>query len=89
MTTVTISLTGSLKDFAEAQARAKGLSGIEDYLGSLLRDAQARENDARIDALLLEGLAGESIPLDEAFLTRLEEKTGQIAARFASRVTPA
>jgi antitoxin ParD1/3/4 len=67
MPTVMISLSDSLNDFAEAQAAAKGHRTIEDYLQSLLQ-AEKAQQDARLEALLLEGLAsGDAMPLGESF----------------------
>ena len=43
-----------------------------------MREAQAREEEARLEALLLKGLASKRLPLDEAFLKRLEAKTEAI-----------
>jgi antitoxin ParD1/3/4 len=63
MTTVTISLPESLKQFADAQVASKGYGDISQYFRSLLREAQEREADARLEALLLEGLeSGDPIP---------------------------
>jgi antitoxin ParD1/3/4 len=51
---------------------------VSEYFRSLLREAQAREEEARLEALLLKGLASKRLPLDEAFLKRLEAKTEAI-----------
>ena len=57
MATVTISLPESLKSFVESQLATKGFGNVSEYFRSLLRDAQAKEQEARLEALLLEGLA--------------------------------
>jgi antitoxin ParD1/3/4 len=57
MTTVTISLPDSLKAFVDTQVSTKGYGNVSEYIRTLLRDAQAMEEDARLEALLLEGLA--------------------------------
>ena len=57
MTTVTISLPDSLKEFVDAQVAAKGYGNVSEYFRSLLREAQQNEADARLEALLLEGLS--------------------------------
>ncbi|WP_261332195.1 type II toxin-antitoxin system ParD family antitoxin [Rhizobium leguminosarum] len=57
MATVTISLPDSLKAFVESQMASKGYGNVSEYFRGLVRDAQARENEARLEALLLEGLA--------------------------------
>jgi antitoxin ParD1/3/4 len=86
MTTVTISLPESLKAFIERQLATKGYGNVSEYFRSLLRDAQQAEADARLEALLLEGLAsGDDIPLTRAFWTDLKTEAQQIAARHTSR----
>ena len=56
MPTVTISLPESLKDFGETQVETKGYGNVSEYFRGLLRDAQEREADKRIEKLLLESL---------------------------------
>jgi antitoxin ParD1/3/4 len=85
MTTVTISLPNSLKEFVDKQLATKGYGNVSEYFRSLLREAQAKEEDARLEALLLEGLASKSIPLDDDFWNRLEAKTEKIIAKHAAR----
>lgn len=85
MTTVTISLPESLKAFIDAQLAAKGFGNVSEYFRSLLRDAQAKEEDARLEALLLEGLASKSLPLDKDFWKRLETKTEAILDKHIAR----
>jgi len=88
MTTVTISLPDSLRAFVDTQLATKGYGNVSEYFRSLLRDAQAKEEDARLEALLLEGLASKRIPLDAAFRQRLEAKTEQILEKYKDRVHP-
>jgi antitoxin ParD1/3/4 len=85
MTTVTISLPESLKAFVDVQIATKGYGNVSEYFRSLLRDAQAKEADARLETLLLEGLASERLPLDAEFLKRLETKTTEILDKHANR----
>ena len=85
MTTVTISLPDSLKAFIDTQIAAKGYGNVSEYFRSLLREAQAKEQDARLEALLLEGLASKRIPLDAEFRKRLEAKTEQILDKYKDR----
>jgi antitoxin ParD1/3/4 len=86
MTTVTISLPDSLKAFVDSQMTDKGFGNVSEYFRSLLRDAQTKEDDARLEKLLLEGLASERIPLDEEFRARLAAKTEEIFAKYKDRV---
>ena len=85
MTTVTISLPDSLKAFIDAQIATKGYGNVSEYVRSLLREAQAKEAEARLEALLLEGLASKRLPLDEAFLRGLEAKAAQVVDKYKAR----
>ena len=86
MTTVTISLPDSLKEFVDAQVATKGYGNVSEYFRSLLRDAQQQEADARLEALLLEGLAsGNPIPVTEEYWRNLKAETERIAKKFAAR----
>ncbi len=68
MTSVTISLPDSLKEFIEVEVRTKGYGNVSEYMLGLLRAQQASAADARLEALLLEGLAGgEEIELTPDF----------------------
>jgi antitoxin ParD1/3/4 len=87
MTTVTISLPDSLKEFIDSQLATKGYGNVSEYFRSLLRDAQAKEEEARLEALLLEGLASKRIPLDAEFWKRMEAKTEAIIDRHTRKNT--
>ena len=82
MTTVTISLPDSLKAFIDQQLATKGYGNVSEYFRSLLRDAQQAEEDARLEALLLEGLAGgEDIPVTREFWKDLKTEARHIAEK--------
>jgi antitoxin ParD1/3/4 len=86
MTTVTISLPESLKAFIDHQLATKGYGNVSEYFRSLLREAQQAEEDARLETLLLEGLAGgNDIPLTQDFWKELKSEARQIAARHKTR----
>ena len=86
MTTVTISLPESLKAFIDRQLATKGYGNVSEYFRSLLREAQKEEEDARLEELLLEGLAGGGdIPVTPEFWTELKTEARQIAARHKTR----
>jgi antitoxin ParD1/3/4 len=85
MTTVTVPLPESLKAFIDSQIASKGYGSVSEYFGSLLRDAQTKEENARLETLLVEGLASQPIPLDSAFWKRLETNTEAIIGRHSSR----
>jgi putative addiction module CopG family antidote len=55
MTTVTISLPESLKAFVESQLAEKGYGNVSEYFRSLLREAQVKEQDARLTAAFARG----------------------------------
>ena len=63
MTTITLSLPDSLWEFVESQVAAKRHGNASEYLRGLLREAQMKEHNARLEALLLEGLASAPSPL--------------------------
>ena len=85
MSTITISLPDSLKAFVETEVDTKGYGNVSEYFRTLLRDAQAKAKDARLEALLLEGLASQSIPLDAALRSALEGKVEAILMKHADR----
>ena len=83
MATITISLPDTLKTFVESQLETKGYGNVSEYFRSLLRDAQEKENEARLEVLLLEGLAsGKGDVPDAAFWADLKSEAAQL---FASR----
>jgi antitoxin ParD1/3/4 len=83
MKTVTISLPESLKEFIEGEVETKGYGNVSEYIRGLLREAQKKESDARLEALLLEGLApsGEDLPLSQQFWSELKADAAQIISR--------
>ncbi|MGD0771255.1 MAG: ribbon-helix-helix domain-containing protein [Candidatus Solibacter sp.] len=87
MTTVTISLPETLKTFIDEQLATKGYGNVSEYFRSLLRDAQERDEEARLEALLLEGLAtgGDDIPLTRAFWKELKAEALDLAKKHKTR----
>lgn len=86
MTTVTISLPESLKTFVEQQTATKGYGNVSEYFRTLLREAQAKEEDAKLEALLMEGLrSGEHIPLSRQFWTELKAEAAALAKKHKAR----
>ena len=83
MATITISLPDTLKSFVETQIEAKGYGNVSEYFRSLLRDAQKKENETRLEQLLLEGLtSGQGEVPDAEFWAELKEEAAQrLAAR--------
>ncbi|RUM22066.1 type II toxin-antitoxin system ParD family antitoxin [Rhizobium vallis] len=81
MATVTISLPDSLKAFVESQMASKGYGNVSEYFRGLVRDAQERENEARLEALLLEGLAsGNAMEATPTFWSDLRKEAAQLLA---------
>jgi len=87
MTTVTISLPETLKTFIDQQLATKGYGNVSEYFRSLLREAQERDEEARLEALLLEGLAsgGADVPLTRAFWKDLKAEVLDLAKKHQSR----
>jgi len=82
MTTLTISLPDSLKEFIDREVHTKGYGNVSEYVRGLLREAQAKEADARLEALLIEGLSkGEDIPLSPELWSELRQDAAKILAR--------
>jgi antitoxin ParD1/3/4 len=82
MTTVTISLPESLKEFIDAEVRTKGYGNVSEYVRGLLRAAQEKDADTRLETLLLEGLtSGRDISLTPDFWQELKADAAQILAR--------
>lgn len=86
MTTVTISLPESLKTFIEEQLATKGYGNVSEYFRTLLREAQAKEDDAKLEALLIEGLtSGEDIPLSREFWSELKTEAAALARKHKKK----
>jgi antitoxin ParD1/3/4 len=84
MTTLTISLPESMREFIEDQVQTKGYGNTSEYLRTLVRQAQTAEENRRLELLLLEGLdqGGSDLPVDGAFWEGLRaEATGLIRKR--------
>src|ERR1039457_5379666 len=86
-TTVSISLPETLKTFIDEQLATGGYGNVSEYFRSLLRDAQEREEEVRLEALLLEALAtgGDDIPLTHAFWKDLKTEALDLAKRHKAR----
>lgn len=77
MATMNISLNDALRDFVQERVETSGFSNASDYVRSLIRADKERAAQARLEALLLEGLAsGEAQPVDEAFWQKLQARAG-------------
>jgi antitoxin ParD1/3/4 len=56
MATLNISLPNSMKTFIEAEVSEGGYSTTSEYFRTLVREAQKRKEEARLESILLEGL---------------------------------
>ena len=86
MDTMNIALPESMKHFVQEQVTQGGYSSVSEYVRDLIRHAQKRKMDERIDALLLEGLeSGESIPITQEYW---EEKKRKLTERLSRAAGP-
>jgi antitoxin ParD1/3/4 len=66
MTTVNISLPDTMRDFINEQVAKGGYSTTSEYIRQLIRQEAERVAQARLEALLLEGLdSGEPIEISD------------------------
>jgi antitoxin ParD1/3/4 len=86
MTTVTISLPESLRDFVFHQVKTKGYGNVSEFFRGLLREAQQQEEKRRLEALLLEGLncAGEDLEVHDEFWKKLKAEAAGLIKRRKS-----
>lgn len=63
MPTMNVSLPEALKAFVDEEVAAGGYGSVSEYVRELLRAAQERKTEARLQSLLLEGLeSGQAMP---------------------------
>ncbi len=60
MTTVTISLPETLKEFIDAQVANGGFGTVSEYFRTLLREDQKRTAQEKLETMLFEGLRSEA-----------------------------
>src|SRR6476469_4451779 len=86
MTSMNISLPEELKQYVEAQIKAR-YSTPSEYVRELIREDQKRRVQQRLEELLLEGLnSGDPVVADEKFWSDLKtEALAQIEARRKGR----
>lgn len=82
MTSVTISMPESLKQFLDQEVETKGYGNVSEYIRGLLREAQAKSADAKLQALLLEGLSsGPATEVSEEFWKELKVDAREILSK--------
>jgi antitoxin ParD1/3/4 len=83
MTSLNISLPLSLKEYVETQVQESGFSTPSEYIRNLVRDDQKRRAEAKLEALLLEGLnSGEPIEITPEYW---EKKRAQLIERHRKK----
>ena len=86
MTTVTVSMPDSLKDFIETEVATKGYGNVSEYIRGLLRSAQTKAEEDRLESLLLEGLAsGPGKEVTPEFWREFRLKAREAAAKMSER----
>ena len=90
MTTLTISLPDSLKEFIEREVETKGYGNVSEYVRGLLREAQEREANQRLEALLLDGLntGGETAVTPEFWQDLRRDAATMLARHKQPRKSP-
>ena len=86
MTTLTISLPEPLREFIDTQVKNKGYENASEYFQRLLREAQEREENQRLEALLIEGLdtGGDDIEVNEQFWKAIRAEAAELVAQRKS-----
>lgn len=86
MTTMNLSLPDELNSFVEAQSAQEGHASAEDYVRSLIREAQKRQARQELEARLREAIeTGPATPLTRADWDDLERRVWE---RHAQSTTP-
>lgn len=86
MDTMNIALPESMKHFVQEQVTEGGYSSVSEYIRDLIRHAQKRKAEERIDGLLLEGLdSGQPIPVTPEYW---EEKKRRLTERLSKAIHP-
>jgi antitoxin ParD1/3/4 len=68
MRSLNISLPESMRTFVDIQTKRGGYGTASEFLRSLIRDAQKRQAEDRLEAMLLEGLdSGKPIEVTPAY----------------------
>jgi antitoxin ParD1/3/4 len=71
MDSMNISIPEKLKTYVDAQVDQGGYSSASEYIRELIRADEKAKAQAKLEALLFEGLVGETTPWTEADSQRL------------------
>ncbi|MCK4342976.1 MAG: type II toxin-antitoxin system ParD family antitoxin [Phycisphaerae bacterium] len=85
MTTMNISLPEEMKTFVDEQVAKEGFSTASEFIRALLREAQKRAADERLEQLLLEGLdSGEPIEVTPEYWANLRARAAKRREKLKS-----
>ena len=79
--TLTITLTGPVKDFVETQAAQGGHATPDEYVATILSELQRRAAHNRLEAMLLQGIQSPAAPLDAAEWDAIRREARERLAR--------
>lgn len=81
VTTLTISMPESMREYIDQQVKAKGFGNTSEYLRSLVRGDQEAQAAKRLESLLLEGLesGGADIEMNPEFWRDLKAEALELA----------
>lgn len=83
MDTLSITLSESMKEFAEQRANEGGYASVSEYVNDLILADRRRLAEERLDALLLEGLdSGPPMPTPPDYL---ETKKRELIEKYAKK----
>ena len=86
MQTMNISLPDPLKDFVDAQITSGRYSSVSEYVRELIRQDEKCKAEARLEAMLLEGLASSETELThQDFADIRKEALSRLKARKMQR----
>lgn len=87
MTSMNISLPEPMRAFVEDQVSGGSYGTASEYLRELIRQDQARKTEARLEALLVEGLQSPTAPLNtEEWAQMRQEVRDRLAKRAAAKL---
>jgi len=86
MTSLNVSLPKPLKDYIDKRVSAGGYSTPSDYICDLVREDRRRHYQAKLEALLLEGLeSGPGIEVNEKFWAERHRRLNEFATKHKLR----
>ena len=88
MSSITISLPQTLKDFVEHEVSTQGFGNVSEYFRSLLREAQTRDAQRQLESKLVDGLGADSAPADSTFWSQLRAEAERLIAERPLPMTP-